>query len=135
MTLDPNDWMWRKATDLIERADRARHTSRKAGVATRARAVWEPEADLFESAHCLTIVVALPGVAATDLQVLVEGQDLIVRGERVLPQRCRIGGEVRRLEIPYGRFERVLALPPGRYEMTRNELDQGCLFLELKKLF
>ena len=92
-------------------------------------------ADLFESTHCLTIVVALPGVEAQDLQVLLEGQDLIVRGERRLPQRCRVGGEVRRLEIPFGRFERVLPLPHGRFELTRNELDLGCLFLELKKLF
>lgn len=129
MTRDPNDWMWRKATDLLERADRAQRS-----VAARpAPAVWEPEADLFESAHCLTIVVALPGVE--ECQVLVEGQSLIVRGERRLPQRCRAGGEVRRLEIPYGRFERVLPLPPGRFELTRNELERGCLFLELTKLF
>jgi len=41
---------------------------------------------------------------------------------------------VHRLEIPHGRFERRVALPPGSYEVERKELVNGCLLLGLKKL-
>jgi HSP20 family protein len=132
MTRDPSDWMWQKATDLLEQADRL-HS--RLSTARRGRPVWEPPADIFESETTLTIVVALPGVEPDAVQVLLDRGSLVVQGERRLPQRCRAGGEVRRLEIPYGRFERHLPLPPGRFELVRNEIVHGCLFLELAKLF
>jgi hypothetical protein len=40
---------------------------------------------------------------------------------------------VRQLEIPYGAFERRIALPPGRFEVGKPELVQGCLVLRLAK--
>jgi HSP20 family protein len=41
---------------------------------------------------------------------------------------------IRRLEIPYGRFERRIDLPPGRFEIGRRDLTDGCLTLTLRKL-
>jgi hypothetical protein len=38
---------------------------------------------------------------------------------------------VHRLEIPYGRFERRIALPPGRYELLEQACMNGCLVLRL----
>lgn len=129
---DPRDWMWKKASDLMERADRMH---RRVSLKPSARnAVWAPPADLFESERSLLIVVALPGVDPAGVEVVLERGDVVVRGERRLPRRCTAQTEVRRLEIPYGRFERVLPLPPGHYELVRNEVEQGCLFLELGKL-
>lgn len=128
---DPRDWMWRKASDLMERADRMHRVSLRPSARN---AVWAPPADLFESERSLLIVVALPGVDPARVEVVLERGDVVVRGERRLPRRCTAESEVRRLEIPYGRFERVLPLPPGRYELVRNEVEQGCLFLELGKL-
>jgi HSP20 family molecular chaperone IbpA len=129
---DPRDWMWKKASDLLERADRMH---RRVSIQPSGRcAVWQPPADLFESEHSLLIVVALPGVDPERVEVVIERGELVVRGERRLPARCTTHSEVRRLEIPYGRFERALPLPPGHYEIVRNEVENGCLFLELGKL-
>jgi HSP20 family molecular chaperone IbpA len=130
MAHDPTDWMWRKATHLLERADAIarRSVPRPAGPPA-----WSPAADVFESKERITIVVALPGVEPERLEVALERAALVVRGERRLPSVCQVG-EVRRLEIPYGRFERELSLPYGRYELLRNELERGCLILELGKV-
>ena len=45
-------------------------------------------------------------------------------------QRTRI----HRLEIPFGRFERRIELPPGRFDVVQRDLIDGCLILGLKKL-
>jgi hypothetical protein len=41
---------------------------------------------------------------------------------------------IRRLEIPYGRFERRIDLPAGRFEIGERALVDGCLRLLLRKL-
>jgi hypothetical protein len=41
---------------------------------------------------------------------------------------------VQRLEIPRGRFERRLRLPPGVYQIDRLELNHGCLVLVLHRV-
>ena len=57
---------------------------------------------------------------------------LVVAGERPMPGRTR-AGIIRRLEIPYGHFERRIELPPGRFDVMRRELADGCLVLGLRK--
>ena len=41
---------------------------------------------------------------------------------------------IHRLEIPYGRFERRIALPAGEFELLDRRLEHGCLALELRRL-
>jgi hypothetical protein len=41
---------------------------------------------------------------------------------------------IQRLEIPYGRFERLIALPAGRFGVARHEVRNGCLVLWLHRL-
>ena len=41
---------------------------------------------------------------------------------------------IHRMEIPLGRFERRIALPPGRYALAGQELNDGCLLIVLSKL-
>ena len=80
----------------------------------------------------LLLIVAMPGVAAERVQVVTEAGALVVRGTRPLPfEGAR--GRLRQLEIPYGAFERRIALPPGNFEVGRPELVQGCLVLRLRK--
>jgi HSP20 family molecular chaperone IbpA len=38
------------------------------------------------------------------------------------------------MELPYGRFERRVALPPGRFELSGRDLVDGCLTVTLRKL-
>jgi HSP20 family protein len=125
--------MWAEACELLDRAERLH---RQFFVPHRARGrqpAWEPPVDLLETEEELWIVVALPGVAKEQLDVLVESCVLIVTGKRPMPGRSR-GTVIHRLEIPYGRFERRIELPSGRYDVVRRELVDGCLTLGLRKL-
>jgi HSP20 family protein len=130
---DPRIWMWAEACELLEEAERLR---RQAFVPARSRAkgpVWEPPADVLETEFELSIQVALPGVAPDQLKVVIDGGTLIVTALRPMPGQSRTT-MIRRLEIPYGRFERHIELPAGRFEIGRRELTDGCLLLTLRKL-
>src|SRR5215472_4199031 len=116
---DPADWMWAQAVDFIEQAERMHRQFFRLASSPRSQALWEPPADVFEDEHEMVIVVALPGVAA-------ERGTIVVRAERPLPF-AGTRRAVRQLEIPYGWFERRVALPPGRFEIASQELTHGCL--------
>jgi HSP20 family molecular chaperone IbpA len=125
--------MWAEACELLDQAERLH---RQFYVPARGRAkgpTWEPPVDVLETDHELTILVALPGVAPDQLQVVIDGGTLVVTGLRPMPGQSR-STMIRRLEIPYGRFERGIDLPAGRFEIGHRELADGCLSLTLHKL-
>ena|SRR5262252_7631513 len=132
-TKDPAVWMWAQACDLIDQAERLHRQFFRPAASARAFAVWEPPIDVFEDAREIVIVVAMPGVPADRVAVDFQAGAVIVRGERAVSLH-RPGYAVRQLEIPYGRFERRIALPPGRFEAGDPQLVQGCLVLTLRKL-
>jgi HSP20 family protein len=122
--------MWSEACRLLDRADSLHRRFFQVGAEPVG---WQPPADVYETEHELLIEIALPGVAAEDLEVGVEAGLLVVRGERGLPA---IPGPavIRRMELPHGRFERRIRLPPGKYEFAKRALSEGCLQLVLRKL-
>jgi HSP20 family protein len=125
-------WMWSEACRLIDREEAVRR--RFYGIAGQAADyAWEPPADVYESEHELLVQIALPGVEAGRMQVSVEAGVLVVQGERRLP--AMPGPTViRRMELPYGRFERRIALAPGRYEFVDRRVVDGLLYLVLGKI-
>jgi HSP20 family molecular chaperone IbpA len=125
------DSMWADACELLDRADRLQRQFFRPAVAA-AGASWEPPADVFESARALWVVVALPGVPAEQIELRVDGGTIVVAGARPLPTEVR-GAAIHRLEIPAGRFERRIHLPPGRYELAERRYADGCLSLVLRK--
>jgi HSP20 family protein len=131
-TRDPEAWMWGEACGLIEEAERLRQQFFTPGRSRTRRPTWAPPVDVLESQDELWILVALPGVSPDDVDVVIEGATLIVAGQRPMP-RLAATSQIRRLEIPHGRFERRLELPVGRYEIARRDLDNGCLVLGLRK--
>jgi HSP20 family protein len=130
---DPADWMWAHAVELMDQAERMhRQFFRLASSKRREQAKWEPPVDVFEDEDEVAVVVALPGVTADRVEVSSEGSTLVVRAERPVPfsgSRCA----VRQLEIPYGSFERRVALPRGPFEAIAHELIHGCLVVRLRK--
>ena len=130
---DPGAWMWEEACEILERAERL-HRQFFVPARTRTRGpTWEPPVDVLETENELWILVALPGVAPDQLQVLVDGSTLVVAGERPMSGHAS-SAVIRRLEIPHGHFERHIELPAGRFEIGRRELSNGCLVLGLRKL-
>ncbi len=131
-TRDDWDWMWADACALLDRAEGLQRQFFQPRPGRRQPA-WEPPVDVFESCQTLWLVVALPGVTAERLDLLIDGSTLIVTGERTLPALAR-QAEIRRLEIPAGRFERRIVLPAGHFELCERSLADGCLSIGLRKL-
>jgi HSP20 family molecular chaperone IbpA len=120
-------WMWADAVQLLEQAERLQrqffHTSGRPGAPA-----WEPPIDIYERSDGLLIEIALPGVTVEDVRLDFGEGEIVLRAQRRLLQ-CEGGAQIRRLEIPYGPFERRLMLPPGTWTLTRQEHANGCLRL------
>ena len=128
---DPTNWMWTEALQLLEQAERMRRQFFRSGV-PGAITAWEPPVDMFEDGREITIIVALPGVSPERVEVTYEPHSLLVRAERRIPFQdgaCSI----RRLEIPYGYFERRIPLPSEPLDLAAPKWADGCLILSLRK--
>lgn len=72
--------------------------------------VIEPAADVYETADEVVVVVELAGIADQEVEIIVEGRALTVRGERA-PVPGRPGRLYSQMEVCFGPFERTLSLP------------------------
>jgi HSP20 family molecular chaperone IbpA len=123
--------MWAEAVDLLERAERMqRQFFRLAAGAERPR--WEPPVDVYSRGDEILVEVALPGVPVERVELVCAPGELIVRGERRLPSQWSTAS-IHRIEIPYGHFERRLALPAGTWALVDQEFANGCLQLLLAR--
>jgi HSP20 family protein len=130
---DPAAWMWADAVNLMEQAERMhRQFFRIATAGAPERPRWEPPVDVYSSEDEVLVEIALPGVPTDRIELVLAPGELVVRGER-RPPRAPAGASIRRLEIPYGRFERRLVLPPGSWVLAGQELANGCLKLLLAR--
>ena len=122
------DAMWSDALAQLALAERLRRDAFQPTAAG-----WEPPVDVLETEVGLLVVVALPGVSVDDMEIVVGGGELHVRGTRRWPGVTR-PARVHRLELPHGHFERRLPLPPGAYQLARQDHVDGCLLLTLRRL-
>jgi HSP20 family protein len=127
---DPRGRMWSEACDMLEQAERLHRQFFRPGFARPQSASWEPPIDMFDSGEQLWIIAALPSVVPERIEVSIGPDELTIAGSRPLPAIAR-GAAIHRLEIPYGRFERQIRLPAGRFTLEQSELVGGCLVLSL----
>ena len=132
MTNDPHDWMWSEALQMLARAERM-HQQMFLPVVRRAQALWEPPVDVLETEREVLVLAALPGVDVAKVEAAIEGATLVIAGQRALPPELH-SAVIHRLELPQGRFERRVPLPPGRYDGVRRAEAHGCLVISLSKL-
>jgi HSP20 family protein len=128
MPRSTRDILWFDALAELARADRLHRDSFRP-TATG----WEPPIDVLETATGLVVIIALPGVRPNEMEVVLEHGALSVRGSRHWPALQR-PVRVHRIELPHGRFERRIVLPPGTYELTGQSHADGCLLLTLRNL-
>ncbi len=93
---------------------------------------WEPPVDMYGSREQLGVLIAMPGVASDCYDIVLENAAILVRGERLAGLNA-VPGAILRLEIPYGKFERRIALPHGKYELISAQMENGCLRLLLER--
>ena len=130
--MDHVNWMLSAALGTLARAERMhQHFLKLLPREGLREPCWEPPVDVLETETEILILVALPGVAPDDVEVVIEGDALVVRGRRVLPAELR-DARIHRLELPQGCFERRIVLPLGRYAITRFSR-HGCIGLRLNK--
>ena len=117
---------------MLARAERMhREFFRPAGPGRRSPS-WQPPIDMLETDREVLILVALPGVDPDRVEAVIDGSDLVMGGARVLPAELRTA-VIHRLELPQGRFERRIPLPPGRYRDVRRSQAHGCILITLEK--
>ena len=79
----------------------------------------------------LNLRVILPGVKEKDFNLTVQGNQLVIRGERKQPENFGRDDSVWHA-IPYGKFERVLDLPNGlNLEKLEARLHDGVLDIHI----
>jgi HSP20 family protein len=97
---------------------------------------WEPPVDIVEADNALQVHVALPGVSADAITVALDPAGITISALRAFPCRSE-GGQIHRLEIPYGRFERHIGLPLGDpytpLELAGKKLEDGVLTLTFRR--
>lgn len=128
---DLSNLMWTEALSLLEQADRLQRQFFRVG-ASEAQ-VWEPPVDVVETADALMVQVALPGVAADTITIGIETDTLTVSALRPFAGAAAPSARIHRVEIPYGRFERRIALPMHALQLANRILADGCLTLIFTK--
>lgn len=129
---DPNAWMWAEACQLLDQAERLHRQFFRLGAASP-RTTWEPPVDMYEDEEQFAIVVALPGVPADCIDVVIDGNSLLVRAQCAMPVSAS-GYVIQRMEIPHGYFERRIELPDMRLRLEPPRSLNGLLILNLRKL-
>ena len=129
---NPTSWMWAQACELLDEAERMHRQFFRLSASGRTQAVWEPPVDVFEDEREFIVVVALPGVPIERIEITYESDILVVRADRGIPF-AGSRRSLRRLEIPYGAFERRIQLPDAQLDPGTSESVDGCLILRLLK--
>jgi HSP20 family molecular chaperone IbpA len=128
---DPKNLMFAEACAMLKQAEQLHRQFFEPSREGARTARWEPPVDVFETEREFVIITALPGVAPEAVRAEIEDATLIISGTRPLPVAGRRANIVR-LEIPYGRFERRIALS-NRLRLAARELRHGCLVLTFTK--
>ena len=92
-----------------------------------------PPVDIYEDEHNITVKLEVPGIEQKDLDIRVEDNTLVVRGERKFEQDEK-EENFHRIERRYGSFLRSFTLP--RTVDTENihaDYDNGVLKIRMAK--
>ena len=99
-----------------------------------ASAGWTPLADVYETADGFVVQIEVPGIAEEDIEVNVDGDTLVVRGQRQPTTRTR-PDSFHRMERSYGSFSRSFQLSEDvDPERVTARFKDGLLRVELPKL-
>src|ERR1043165_6509475 len=106
-----------------------------AAVQSPSLAGWSPPVDVCETTYAILIRIELPGVAVAQIKVALNGNQLVVCGEKKKRgARPRITSHLCS-ERQYGRFERAVPIRwPIDVKSAHAELSKGVLLIQLPKL-
>ncbi len=97
-------------------------------------AVWQPLVDLYVTRDKVYLLAEVPGVGEGDIHIAVGAGSVLITGVKRVPVGARHGASFYESEIPYGSFEKRVALPvPTRPETLKAELVSGVIHLEIAR--
>ena len=137
------DWdfiVWRRANDLLEQAERIHRNFLQVDAGARYRVShgrtpsWQPPVNVVETDRKPVGNFGPRWSCRRPGRVRLEGRDLVIAGERPLPECCH-DGELKLWEIPLGRFERRLRLMGGELPLSVGEISfqDGLLTIQIRK--
>jgi HSP20 family protein len=91
---------------------------------------WVPNTDVYKTEAGLVVVAELAGLRQEDLEIAVEGNRLLITGQRTDGIRGR-GIKFLVMEIDYGIFECVIDIPPG-YDLAHSRAAYSNGFLRVE---
>ncbi|HKC70145.1 MAG TPA: Hsp20/alpha crystallin family protein [Terriglobales bacterium] len=104
--------------------------NREEGLST---AAFAPPADVYEDENHVTLKLEVPGIDEKDLDIRVENNNLIIRGERKFEKEEK-EENFRRVERQYGTFVRSFSLPSTVDTDNINaSYDKGVLSITMPK--
>jgi HSP20 family protein len=130
---------WDPLRDLLDLQEKMNRLFEDSLAATRPDAsvppsAWTPPADVYETGEGFVVLMDLPGLSPDDVEIHVDGERLVVRGERRPSDKTR-PESFHRVERSYGVFTRVFQLTdevdPDR---VKADFRDGLLRLELPRL-
>jgi HSP20 family protein len=129
---------WDPLRDLLtlqERMNRLfEHSMLRTRLADPAVTTWTPLADVYETAEGFVVQLEVPGIAEDDIEVHVDGDTVVVRGQRQPASRSR-PDSFHRMERTYGAFSRSFQfaedVDPDR---VTARFKDGLLRVDLPKL-
>jgi len=96
---------------------------------------WLPSADVYETDKELVVKFELPGVDGKDVSMVVDGNRLIVRGEKRRSEAASRSGKYHCMERGYGKFKRVVHISsPVNTREANAVLSDGVLEVTFPKV-
>jgi len=94
---------------------------------------WSPSVDVFETDNEIVIKAELPGMDAKDIDIRLEENTLMLKGERRFEKETK-NESYHRIERAYGNFSRAFSLPASVDETkVRADYKDGLLKVTLPK--
>ncbi len=95
---------------------------------------WLPNADVYETDHELVVKFEVPGVALKDVSLAINGNNLILRGEKKRSESAK-GAKYHCMERGFGKFKRVVHISsPVNTHRAVTELAEGVLKVTFPKV-
>jgi HSP20 family protein len=100
-------------------------------LANREALAWAPRMDVYQKDHTIVVKAELPGLKKEDVQVEVEGEYLIIRGQSKAESEVK-QEDYYRTERSFGSFYRRMQMPAGvTPEQIQANLTDGVLEVQV----
>ena len=94
---------------------------------------WNPLVDVTENDHSYLLNVELPGVSRNDVKIVVQDNQLTIRGEKKQEKESK-NSNTHRVERSYGSFQRTFTLPTTvKAEKIEANYNDGVLTITVPK--